>query len=72
MSVSTITGIHTTAIPSAQPNKKAGPFHLALAEKSARITVIMGTGLIAIPTANGRKSKKVLTMNNSRCSGRRM
>ena len=56
------TGIATTAIPNAQPVRNAGPFHFAFRENKAKITVIMGTGLIAMPTANGKKSNNVSTI----------
>ena len=39
------------AMPIAQPSRKDGPFTLALDENSVRITVITGTGLIAMPKA---------------------
>ena len=58
------TGIATTAIPIAHPNRKAGPFHFAFLENKARITVIMGTGLMAMPTAKGKKSNNVFTINS--------
>jgi len=44
----------TTPTPTSQPSRKAGPFDFARAEKSIRITAIIGTGLSATPRASGR------------------
>ena len=46
----------TVAIPATQPPRNAGPFCRASAENSMRMTAMMGTGLMAIPIANGRTS----------------
>ena len=51
-SASTMTD--TASRPTTQPPRKAGPLALARAEKSIRMTAMMGTGLIATATANGR------------------
>ena len=43
----------TTATPSTQPARKAGPLTRARAENSTRITAMMGSGLMATPMAYG-------------------
>ena len=48
--------IATIVRPSIQPSVKAGPLERALAEKSIRMTAMIGIGLIATPTAAGRMS----------------
>ena len=49
--VSINTAIQGNPIPKAQPSRNAGPFQVALAENNINITVMRGTGLMAIPTA---------------------
>jgi len=44
----------TPPIPISQPSRNAGPFDLARAEKSIRMTAMIGTGLSATPIARGR------------------
>ena len=53
---STITPINArpASQPTSQPTMKAGPFTLARRETSIKITAMIGTGLIATPTASGR------------------
>ena len=41
----------TTVSARAQPRRNIGPFTRALAENSIRMTAMIGTGLIATPTA---------------------
>ena len=48
---STYTTTLTTLRVNTQPNKKTGPLTLARREKSMRITAMIGTGLMATPTA---------------------
>lgn len=46
----------TIAKASTQPSRNSGPFTRARWENSIRITAMIGTGLIATPTANVRTS----------------
>ena len=46
----------TAATPTSHPARKADPFTFARAEKSTRMTAMIGSGLMATPMANGSTS----------------
>lgn len=46
----------TTTRPAIQPNANAGPFPRVRGVDSIKITAMIGTGLRATPTAEGRRS----------------
>ena len=46
----------TAATPTSHPARKAGPLTFARAEKSTRMTAMIGSGLMATPMANGSTS----------------
>ena len=54
----------TTARATAQPMRNIGPFTLARLENSIRITAMIGTGLMATPTANGSTSAIPMVMSS--------
>ncbi len=53
---STYTTVLTAASATTHPRRNAGPFTLARAENSMRMTAMIGTGLIATAMANVRTS----------------
>ena len=54
----------TTARATAQPMRNIGPFTLARLENSIRITAMIGTGLMATPTAKGSTSAIPMVMSS--------
>ena len=55
LATSTTTTLTTTS-PTTQPTANAEPFDLARGVPSIRMTAMIGTGLIATPTADGSRS----------------
>ncbi len=61
VSVRITTTIVTTAMPTTQPMRKAGPFTRAFTENNIRMHAMIGIGLIAMPTASGSRSPRALS-----------
>ena len=55
-SLTRYTTVLTAARPITHPARNDGPFALARSENRIRMMAMIGTGLMAMPTANGRTS----------------